>query len=498
MLCLKSFVTEFVATGFFSRSTTQQLSLRWTFPAGHRVWSDPSISLQLLSLRNSFVGVSETCIEWPEHVTVTINGLEIVPGSASPATASPILHLPPADFLKVGVNTISISPKVQFSASMEAEIKTRVATHTHTILLLLSTENTQPPYPQPTAEMLLPMKELVSKESPSSIINTSVGGESSRLSSCIPASPQVRSLLFDVLLRRVIPPHLSRLAIQSSLGMQVGEATPELVSGDGPAAFTDLSSLKRFHHSAGGGKEEAKNNHRMYHPPPVYAPPLGQVTLLSLTTSLLDPLTMSLMRIPVRGDTCSHIQCFDCVTFLAFNLEGANKGWKCPVCKRCCLPCYLWVDSLQLSILLNSVKRPRKVGGEILVFGKEEGTLSDLSMDVETNPSFFTKDELWKMALCSEQGEDDAPVFLSSTCTFSSPGLWSLTPPPPCALSAGNHDNEPAPWEKPGSTWGRESLQQLQQPPLDYRPPKKTKVQGEGGGDACTVESDGIIFIDLT
>jgi len=102
------------------------------------------------------------------------------------------------------------------------------------------------------------------------------------------------------------------------------------------------------------------------------------------------------------------------------------------------------------------------------------------------------------MAVCSCAGEGGAPFFFRLTLTLSQPGVWFIAPPPPCALSAGNHDNEPAPWEKPGSTWGRESLQQLQQPPLDYRPPKKTKVQGEGGGDACTVESDGIIFIDLT
>merc|ERR1712146_16248 len=43
---------------------------------------------------------------------------------------------------------------------------------------------------------------------------------------------------------------------------------------------------------------------------------------------------MGLMRIPVRGKNCTHIQCFDLDTFLQFNRRQTSEGFKCSICHK--------------------------------------------------------------------------------------------------------------------------------------------------------------------
>lgn len=52
----------------------------------------------------------------------------------------------------------------------------------------------------------------------------------------------------------------------------------------------------------------------------------------SLTFSLLCPMSMSVMRTPVRGRNCKHMQCFDLRNFLDANKNVTGGRWRCGVC----------------------------------------------------------------------------------------------------------------------------------------------------------------------
>lgn len=120
-----------------------------------------------------------------------------------------------------------------------------------------------------------------------------------------------------------------------------------------------------------------------------------------------DPLTLRPIAVPVRGDACTHIGCMDLRTYLSTNsgptakvrrgcLCAAAKSltvclcpirrirnvqprachislahrlqWKCPLCKKPTYPAQLWVDSLQLAIMMS------------IASGASSGTIADASV----------------------------------------------------------------------------------------------------------------------
>ena len=71
-------------------------------------------------------------------------------------------------------------------------------------------------------------------------------------------------------------------------------------------------------------------------------PDLGKTSL-----SLTDPMTILPIDIPVRGEICQHLNCFDLSTFVTMNAQ--NKRWKCPSCNK--RTSFLKVDSFFKYIL---------------------------------------------------------------------------------------------------------------------------------------------------
>lgn len=53
---------------------------------------------------------------------------------------------------------------------------------------------------------------------------------------------------------------------------------------------------------------------------------------LSQVFSLICPISMTPIKIPVRGKECKHIQCFDLNYFLNSNKFVSGSRWKCPTC----------------------------------------------------------------------------------------------------------------------------------------------------------------------
>ncbi len=56
------------------------------------------------------------------------------------------------------------------------------------------------------------------------------------------------------------------------------------------------------------------------------------VVAMSQVVSLKCPLSYMRLKIPVRGVSCSHIQCFDALSYLQLQEQGPQ--WLCPICNK--------------------------------------------------------------------------------------------------------------------------------------------------------------------
>ena len=55
-------------------------------------------------------------------------------------------------------------------------------------------------------------------------------------------------------------------------------------------------------------------------------------TAEQILIKLQCPITYTPIRVPARGDLCTHLQCFDIDSYIATNHQ--HKRWKCPQCNR--------------------------------------------------------------------------------------------------------------------------------------------------------------------
>lgn len=56
--------------------------------------------------------------------------------------------------------------------------------------------------------------------------------------------------------------------------------------------------------------------------------------------------------IPIRGNNCTHLQCFDLESYLFLNRE--RSLWRCPVCFASVLVEFIEVDEFMLNVLRNA------------------------------------------------------------------------------------------------------------------------------------------------
>ena len=77
-----------------------------------------------------------------------------------------------------------------------------------------------------------------------------------------------------------------------------------------------------------------------------------------ISIDLIDPFTAQVWKIPVRGKTCTHRECFDLGAFLDSRpskykdvpLSSADH-WKCPICNKDARPQSLVLDGFLLSVI---------------------------------------------------------------------------------------------------------------------------------------------------
>lgn len=77
-----------------------------------------------------------------------------------------------------------------------------------------------------------------------------------------------------------------------------------------------------------------------------------EIATTVLHVSLACPLGKIRMTNPCRASTCSHLQCFDALTFLHMNEKKST--WKCPVCDKDALYENLTIDEYFLNVIQSS------------------------------------------------------------------------------------------------------------------------------------------------
>jgi len=74
------------------------------------------------------------------------------------------------------------------------------------------------------------------------------------------------------------------------------------------------------------------------------------------TLDLRCPISLSRVRVPVRGVNCGHIRCFDLPAFISVNRSTSNINlrWLCPICQSYVSPTDLLIDSYVVAILRST------------------------------------------------------------------------------------------------------------------------------------------------
>ena len=68
-----------------------------------------------------------------------------------------------------------------------------------------------------------------------------------------------------------------------------------------------------------------------------------------VTVNLKCPLSYMRLKTPCRSSVCTHIQCFDALSFYSINEQ--TPSWQCPICSRTIDPKQIFVDAYVLDIL---------------------------------------------------------------------------------------------------------------------------------------------------
>ncbi|OMJ94676.1 hypothetical protein SteCoe_2009 [Stentor coeruleus] len=104
----------------------------------------------------------------------------------------------------------------------------------------------------------------------------------------------------------------------------------------------------------------------------------NEIKSCSIRLNLKCPYTLKTITIPARGKDCSHLSCFDLITFIDIQ-KYENYSWKCPICKG--LAYEVYVDKYFEEILNNCRKITMLEGIQL----KEDGSYDEIYLEEEDN-----------------------------------------------------------------------------------------------------------------
>ncbi|KAM3130410.1 hypothetical protein pb186bvf_017509 [Paramecium bursaria] len=73
----------------------------------------------------------------------------------------------------------------------------------------------------------------------------------------------------------------------------------------------------------------------------------------SLPVRIKDQLTFELLKYPIRGRNCQHLDCFELEYFIQFNEKPNNNRWQCPVCQQLTPKDQIIIDVVLLNTINN-------------------------------------------------------------------------------------------------------------------------------------------------
>ena len=102
-------------------------------------------------------------------------------------------------------------------------------------------------------------------------------------------------------------------------------------------------------------------------------PDIEIVSGAMMRLSLIDPISLQLIKIPVRGAGCKHFECFDLESFLSTRHDTASphcakpEAFRCPICGGDARPKVLLHDDWQSSILASYTAAEAQIGVKSVV-----------------------------------------------------------------------------------------------------------------------------------
>uniref|UniRef100_A0A1I7T4F9 E3 SUMO-protein ligase gei-17 n=1 Tax=Caenorhabditis tropicalis TaxID=1561998 RepID=A0A1I7T4F9_9PELO len=122
------------------------------------------------------------------------------------------------------------------------------------------------------------------------------------------------------------------------------------------------------------------------------------IAMDQLKTSLLDPLSKVRMKTPVRCQDCTHLQCFDLMSYLMMNER--KPTWQCPVCSGNCPYNRLIVEDYFLDML-----------------AKVDGNTTEV--ELKKDGSYDVIKEEADVCLSDDDDEEDVKSFTNGAATSS-------------------------------------------------------------------------------
>ncbi|OAF66374.1 E3 SUMO-protein ligase PIAS4 [Intoshia linei] len=90
------------------------------------------------------------------------------------------------------------------------------------------------------------------------------------------------------------------------------------------------------------------------------------IILEKITATVICPLTKQKMTLPCRSTSCTHLQCFDAITFTQMN--EVNAKWLCPICHQ-----YIFFDTIAIDdYFINILKKVESGVEEVDIFPNVE------------------------------------------------------------------------------------------------------------------------------
>ena len=102
-----------------------------------------------------------------------------------------------------------------------------------------------------------------------------------------------------------------------------------------------------------------------------------------LVLDITDPFTSTMISLPVRGDGCTHIQCFDLNVFLETRHSNDKPGpcrpetFKCPICKSDIRPGRIYIDEFFSEVQKSLASTNRTDVKEVILMETGEWTIKE-------------------------------------------------------------------------------------------------------------------------